>query len=83
MYSSFEIEAVAIYKKDLCLPLMMSSKMSLRSIRSVSLIKVRQESQVYDYLEMLVPEEWEDFISHSAISIYLVLFQPVAYRSLV
>lgn len=53
---------MAIYKKDLSLPLMMSSENEATQVyKERFTYKDEAESQVYDYLEMLVPEEWEDF----------------------
>ncbi|CJW14030.1 phage protein [Streptococcus pneumoniae] len=54
-------EAVAIYKKGFILTFDDEFENELAVYKERFTYKDEAESQVYDYLEMLVPEEWEDF----------------------
>ena len=54
-------EAVAIYKKGFTLTFEDDFENELAVYKERFTYKDEAESQVYDYLEMLVPEEWEDF----------------------
>lgn len=54
-------EAVAIYKKGFTLTFDDDFEAELAGYKEQFTYKDEAESQIYDYLDMLVPEDWDDF----------------------